>query len=372
MTPRSTRIAACLLALGCHASLCRADILIGQTAGFTGSAASGVAEMTAGARLYLDAVNAQGGVHGEKIQMLSMDDKFEPKLAATNARHLIKEKHVVALFLSRGTPHTQAMVPVLNEARVPLVGPSTGAMALHLPVQPYVFNVRAPYQREAEKAVHHLSTLGINRIVLMRQLDSFGEDAAKGAERAFASIKLQPVHVATFDRDKPDFAAAAKAAATAQAQAVLVIGSAGNVAKATHVLREAGSRAQVVTLSNNASSGFVRQLGGHARGTIVTQVFPNERSLAIPMIKEAKVLASAAGLIDVSPSAVEGFAAAKVLVEALKRCGPKPTPERLVAALNGMSRVDIGGMEISFGPEDHSGLTYADLSIIGSDGRFMR
>jgi ABC-type branched-subunit amino acid transport system substrate-binding protein len=328
--------------------------------------------MTAGARLYLDAVNAHGGVHGEKIQLLSMDDKFDPKLSAAHARTLIHEKRVLALFLSRGTPNTQAMVPVVTEAKVPLIGPSTGAMALHLPVQPYVFNVRAPYQREAEKAVHHLATLGLTRIVLLRQQDSFGEDAAVGAARAFTAARLKPVHLAAFDRDKPDFAATARAVAQADAQAVLVLGSAANVVKATQALRQAGAQAQVVTLSNNASSGFVRQLGPLARGTIVTQVFPNERSLAIPMIKEAKNLASAAGMADVSPSAVEGFAAAKVLVEALRRCGPRPTSERLVAALNAMSKVDIGGMEISFGPDDHSGLTYADLSIIAADGRFMR
>jgi ABC-type branched-subunit amino acid transport system substrate-binding protein len=372
MTARLPRTAACLIALAAWSGGCRADILIGQTAGFTGSAAAGVAEMTNGARLYLDAVNARGGINGEKIQLVSMDDKFEPKLAAANAKALIKDKKVVALFLSRGTPHTQAMLPVVTEAKVPLIGPSTGAMSLHLPVQPYVFNVRAPYQREAEKAVQHLATLGIRRMVVMRQLDSFGEDAALGAERGFALTKLKPVYMATFDRDKPEFGTAAKAARDAEAQAVLVIGSAGNVVKATEALRKAGCYAQVLTLSNNASSGFVRQLGPNARGTIVTQVFPNERSLAIPMIKEAKLLAAAAGQTDISPSAVEGFAAAKVLVEALKRSGPKPTSERLVAALNTMSKVDIGGMEISFGPDDHSGLSYADLSIIASDGRFMR
>jgi len=140
-----------------------AQILIGQTSGFSGPVAAGVKEVSDGAKLYLDAVNAKGGVNGQKIELVAMDDKFDPKLAAQNAKVLITEKNVVALFLSRGTPHTQAILPLLEQYKVPLIAPSTGAMALHKPVNPWVFNVRATYQREAEKAVQHLATVGTTR-----------------------------------------------------------------------------------------------------------------------------------------------------------------------------------------------------------------
>ncbi|NMS52615.1 ABC transporter substrate-binding protein, partial [Vibrio parahaemolyticus] len=120
--------------------------------GFTGPVAAGVKENTEGARLYLDAVNARGGVHGQKVELVSVDDKFDPKLTAELGRKLIVEQGVIALFLNRGTPHSQALMPLLKEHQIPLVAPSTGAMLLHQPVHPYIFNVRAPYQREAEKA----------------------------------------------------------------------------------------------------------------------------------------------------------------------------------------------------------------------------
>ncbi|MEO6016547.1 MAG: ABC transporter substrate-binding protein, partial [Polaromonas sp.] len=138
-----------------HAS--QAQILVGQTAGFTGPVAAGVKETTDGAKLYLDAVNAKGGVSGQKIELISLDDKFDPKLAAENARKLVEEKNVVALFLTRGTPHTEAVLPVIDKYGVPLIGPSSGAMVLHQPVKKHVFNVRATYQHEAEKAVTHLT-----------------------------------------------------------------------------------------------------------------------------------------------------------------------------------------------------------------------
>lgn len=356
-----------LMAVPAHAQL-----RIGQPSGFTGSVAAGVKENTDGAKLYFDAVNQRGGVHGQPIELVSMDDKFDPATTVEVARRLITQNGVLALFLNRGTPHAQALLPLLAEYRVPLVGPSTGAMALHEPVQPWVFNVRAPYQRETARAVKHLTSMGMTRIAILQTDDSFGADAAMGADQGFAAAALKPVLLQKFPREKPDFAELAAKVRHSDAQAVLFIGSSGSVASGVKALRAAGSGAQVVTLSNNASEGFIKLLGEHARGVIVTQVFPNERAMTYRLIKEAQELAKAKGLSGVSPAMMEGFAAAKVLVEGLRRAGPKPTSAGLRDALESLQKFDLGGLEISYGPHDHSGLDYADLSIIGSDGKFMR
>ena len=196
-------------------------------------------------------------------------------------------------------------------------------------------------------------------------------DGLVGAQKGLAAAKLQPVVLEKFERAKPDFAPLAAKAAKADAQAVLMIASGTSVVDGTNALRNAGSAAQVVTLSNNASSGFIKSLGANARGVIVTQVFPNERGANYPMVKEAQELAKAKGA-EVSPAMLEGFAAAKVLVEGLKRAGPKPDRAKIHAALETIRKFDIGGLEVSFTPEDHTGLDFADLSIIGTDGRFRR
>ena len=124
---------ACLLAALSLAA--QAQILVGQTAGFTGPVGAGVKETTEGAKLLIDAVNGRGGVHGQKIELISLDDRFDPKLAAENARKLIEEQNVAVMFLNRGTPHTEAIIPLLDQHGVPLIGPSTGAMVLHQPVR---------------------------------------------------------------------------------------------------------------------------------------------------------------------------------------------------------------------------------------------
>jgi ABC-type branched-subunit amino acid transport system substrate-binding protein len=349
-----------------------AQLRIGQPSGFTGSVAAGVKENTEGAKLYFDAVNARGGVNGQQIELISVDDKFDPKVTVEVSRELITERKVLALFLNRGTPHSQALLPLLAEYKVPLVAPSTGAMVLHEPVNPWVFNVRATYQREAARAIEHLASIGQNRIAIIETDDSFGADSAAGAMQGFAKVKLEPVLRQKTPRDKPDYSAVAAEIAKLQAHAVMVIASAGNTANAVKALRAAGSRAQVVTLSNNASEGFIKLLGEHARGVIVTQVFPNERSVSYGLIKEAQDLAKARGLDGVSPAMMEGYAGAKVLTEGLRRAGPNPTPQRLRDALESMSRYDLGGLTVSYSPTNHTGLDFADLSIIDASGRFRR
>ncbi len=362
-----------LLAVSLASSPAGAQLLIGQTAGFTGPVSAGVQDVTRGAKLYLDAVNAEGGVGGEKIELLSLDDRFDPKVSAENARTLIEQKGVIALFLTRGTPHTEAVLPLLDRHAVPLVGPSTGAMVLHAPLRKYVFNVRASYQREAEKAMGHLAGIGMQRIALLTVDDSFGNDALQGALRGLGRARLEPAMRATFDRSRPDFSRIAPEVARADAQGVLIVGTAQAVAEGIAAIRAAGSKAQLVTLSNNATPGFVAGLGPNAAGTIVTQVFPNERSVAVPMVKEAQALAKK-GLPDgeLSAAMLEGYASAKVLVEGLRRAGPRPTRATLQAALEGLRRFDLGGLEVGYSPTDHSGLDFADLSIVGADGKFRR
>ncbi|KQO27135.1 ABC transporter substrate-binding protein [Acidovorax sp. Leaf78] len=369
--PLAKRAALLALALGiAHAA--HAQILIGQTVGVTGSAAATVAESTQGAALYIDHVNARGGVGGQKVELVLLDDKFDPKLTLENTKTLIEQKNVVGLFMTRGTPHTQGIIPLLEQHGVALVGPSTGAIALHQPVSKYIFNVRAPYQREVEKAITHLNTLGIKRIGVVHVDDTFGADGLAGAQIGFKANNLEAAFVEKFDRAKPDYSAIAPRVAGKQPQAVIFIGTGAAVVDGIKALRGAGVTGQIVTLSNNASGGFVKALGEQARGVVVTQVFPSERSLNYAVIKEAMDLARAKNIADLTPAMVEGFVTAKVLVEGLKRAGPKPDRAKLQAGLEGIKKWDLGGLELSYSPTDHSGLDFSDLSIIGSDGRFKR
>ncbi|MDN3921992.1 ABC transporter substrate-binding protein [Roseateles violae] len=349
----------------------RADIKIGQTAAFTGPGASSVQEATEGARLYFDAFNAQGGLKGQRIELISLDDRYEPQLSAANTRNLI-EQGVVAMFLSRGTAPSQAIVPLLAEHRLALVAPSSGAMALREPANGYVFNLRASFQREAERAIRHLAGIGVKRLTIVQVNDEFGNDAGIGALRGLQALNMRASAHLRFDRNKPELAPLMQQVAKANIEAVLLIGPGYAVVEGINALRAAGSTAHVATLSNNASTEFVKALGDNARGVIVTQLFPYERSSATPLVREAQALAKARGKTELTPAQIEGFAAAKLLVEGLKRSAKDLSREGLLKALEGLQQFDLGGLELSFGPKQRGGLDFADVSIIGPDGKFWR
>jgi branched-chain amino acid transport system substrate-binding protein len=348
----------------------QAQILIGQTVAVTGQIAPTVKETALGASLYIDMVNSRGGIRGEKIEIITLDDKFEINLTLANAKTLIEQRQVVAMFMPRGTPHTQGIFSLLDQYGVPLIAPATGAKLMNDPVQPHVFNLRATYHREAEKAVHHLTSIGTVRIAILHVDDAFGIDGLEGTLKGLEAAKLKPVLVAKFARTNPDFSGVIPGLVSAKPQAVMVIGSGSAVVAGIRAAKASGVRAQFVTLSNNASDGFIKQLGADARGVMVAQVMPN--SYAYPLVKEANELAAARKISDVSPAMLEGFAAAKVLVEALRRTTGKPTRASVKAALNSMRKFDLGGLEINYSPTDHTGLKFSDLSIINESGKFMR
>ncbi|PTT89696.1 amino acid ABC transporter substrate-binding protein [Pelomonas sp. HMWF004] len=369
-TQFSRRLLAATLATAGLVSAAWADIMVGQTAGITGPVAASVKEVTQGAKIYFDSINASGGIHGQKLNLVSLDDKFDPKLSAVNAKKLI-DQGVIALFLTRGTPHSQAVLPLLAEHRIALVAPSTGAMVMHKPLNPWVFNVRASYQREAERAIEHLGMIGSTRIAIVQVDDAFGDDAATGALAGLAKAKQAAVAHEKYNRDKPDMGAVVSRVLAKSPQAVLFVGTGDAVAQGMKAVRAGGSTAQLVTLSNNASAGFIKDLGPTGHGVIVSQVFPNERSIAKTLIKEAQEGAKKARL-ELTPSMVEGYASAKVLVEGLMRAGPKASRQGLRDTLEGMKNVDLGGLELGYSAADHSGLDYVDLAIIDQSGRFRR
>ncbi len=352
-----------------------AQIRIGQTSALTGPASAAVNEINIGAKLYISAVNAEGGINGQKIELVSLDDNNKAPAAAQNATQLINDERVVALFLSRGTPQTQAILPLLAQGKVVLVAPSTGAMALHQPVNPWVFNVRASYQREAEAVVRHMGLTGLDKLALIHVNDSFGEDAIQGAMKVYKEANSKPGMVEAVDREKPNYAVLIPKLAELKPLGVLIIGSPTSVTAGIHAMRAAGLKATVATLSNNAAGGFIAGLGQEAGSVIVSQVFPSERRLAVPMIAEASRLAAAQKSPPLTPAMIEGFAAAKVLVAGLRRAERESktiTRQSLKRAFDSLERFDIGGLEITYSPNDHTGLDFADLSIIGPDGTFRR
>lgn len=359
-------------ALAAETGISPDKILIGQSAGFTGSVAGTVKELTAGAQLYFDHVNAKGGVHGRKIALESMDDGFDPKRSPEVFKKLIEEKKVFAMFLSRGTPTNEAAYPVLEAAKVPLVGPSTGAMSMYNPPRKYMFPVRASYQSETFKIVPQLVNMGINRIALLYVEDSFGKDGLAGVQQAMKEAKLEPVAVASHARGGTKVEEAVAAIGATDPQAVIMITLADAGVAFVKQMKASGKSPMFITLSNNSSNAFIKNLGTDGLGLAVSQVSPYPFSGSEAITRE--YLALLKGRQDLAPSysSMEGFIAAKVLVEGLRRAGKEPTREKLIAGLESMKQFDLGGLDVTYGPNLRLGTSYIDLTIISKTGKFIR
>ncbi|RDK10901.1 ABC transporter substrate-binding protein [Cupriavidus lacunae] len=354
-----------------EAGVTRNTIRIGQSAGVTGPVAGSVKEQIAGAQVYLRTVNASGGVAGRRIELVTYDDGFDAKRTPDNVRKLIDEDKVFALFMVRGTPQNESILPIIAAQKVPLVAPLTGAITLHRPVSRYVFNVRAKYQDEVARAINHLATSGMSRIGIFYANDGFGRDVLEGYSTALQARGVQPAATVNYARPMGDITQGVATMNKANPQAVLVIGSGSEAARIIRELRRAGSEAQFVTLSNNAADSFIRELGEDARGLIITQVVPGTNSSQMTLASEYRNLARQQG-VEPSNAGMEGFMSAKVLVEGLRRAGPDLTRERLVTALEGMRDYDLGGILISYSAARHTGSSFVEMSIVSSTGKLIR
>ncbi len=347
-------------------------ILIGQSAGFTGSVAGSVKEQTAGAKAYFDVVNARGGVHGRKIVLESMDDGFDPKRTPEVIRKLIEEKKVFALFLSRGTPTNEAALPVLEKYKVPLIGPSTGAMSMYEPPHKYLFPVRASYRSETFKVVDQLVSMGIRKIAVVYTDDSFGKDGLTGVQQAMKERNIAPVAVANHPRGTTKVEEAVATIAKAEPQAVIMTVLADAGVAFVKQMKKSGQSPLFMTLSNNSSNAFIKNLGEDGPGVAISQVSPYPFSATVPIVKEFQDAIGRNKDVGPSYASMEGFIASKVLVEGLKRAGPKPTREKLVAALESLNRFDLGGVDVTYGPGIRTGTRYIDITIISKTGHYVR
>ena len=373
MRKKSIVLALCALlplAAGAVVAADKAPFRIGNSGPSSGPNSASMLELLDGAKLCFDAVNAEGGIKGRTIELVQRDDNFEVPRTVKNVQSLIGEDRVDALLLVRGTPHNEAILPLIEREGVPLIGPSTGAQVLHKPVKRYVFNVRTDYQSEARKLASLLAALGKQRIVLVYVDDSFGADAAQGVLAGLTERRLQPVGEHKFARSGADMAKLAAAVKPQAPDAIVFIGAGQAVATGIEALRLQGVQAPVATVSNNASTGFVKALGTYANGVMVSQVFPDERIASVALTVEASRLANKRNL-QLTPAMMEGYAAAKVTVEALRRCPGTCNRGDLQRTLESLN-VDLGGVRLAYSPSDHTGIEFTDLSIIDRQGRFRR
>lgn len=350
------------------------DIVLGQSAPLSGSFAGQGTAYRDGALLFFNQINASGGINGRKIQLITLDDGYKAETAAENAKKLIEQENVLALFNFMFTNAIRGSMPVAVKAKVPYLSPYGGHPELFADKSGWVFTTRANFFDEAQYIVRHLHTVGISRVALVHYDSAAAKQLIEDLNKLLGEQNKKLMALGPMKLGSKDPAMAVKALADVDAQA-LIMGVSGDDAIA-FVKAYQGARKtampQVFTRSLVGSSQLVRDLGPAATGIAVTALTPNPFRQVVPVSREYT-----AALAKRDPNAkpdfieFEGYVAAKVFVEAARRAGRNLTRDSLANAYRSLSNYDAGGIVFSFGPNNTHGSKYVTLVMVGSNGRFV-
>lgn len=345
-----------------------AELVLGQSAPLSGPSAQLGRDYRDGALAWFSEVNRRGGIHGRRVRLVSLDDRYEPALTLRNTRQLIEGERAFVLFGYVGTPTVKVILPLVEKQRIPLVASLTGAQLLRTPFRPMVFNLRASYQAEIDRIVATLVRSGRHRIAVMHQQDAFGDDGLRASRIALARHGLRPVVVAGVQRNSTATDAAARLVQRAQPNGVVIISAYPSSAAFSRQLQALGSRAQLMNVSFVGTGALQDAMpGGLANGIGIAQVVPFPWDRRVPVVAQYQRLMRRQQVsARFGFTSLEGFLAARWLTAALQQTGSHPTRERLVNAFQQMRRVDLGGFLIELGPRDHQASDFVDLTFLGS------
>ncbi|WP_332741756.1 ABC transporter substrate-binding protein [Hydrogenophaga sp.] len=353
------------------AALTDTRIVLGQSAPFTGAAVQLGLQFHLGAQAYFDTVNAKGGVHGRTIEIKRLDDGYEPERCAANTRQLIADD-VFALFGYIGTPTSLAALPLATTAKVPFFAPFTGAQALREPFNRYAIHVRASYFDETAAIVRQITSTGIKKIAVFYQNDAYGKTGLDGVTRALTAMTIEPVALGTVERNTIEVAQAVKDIMAQKPEAIVQIGAYKAVATFVRQARRAGFNGNFYNVSFVGTQALIDELGAEARGVSVSQVMPFPYTPATLLSGEYLAAIKEKRGVEPNYSGMEGFVAAKVFTEGVRRAGRALTREGFINAVQGMQNVNLGGFPLDFGPAKHTGSRFVELTLLTEDGRIRR
>lgn len=348
------------------------DILIGASLPLSGpNAAAGNEGLTA-AKAAFETINAAGGIAGRKIQLIALDDEFSPSKAAENAKQL-EAKGVVALFNCWGTASCNAMMPIVNEAKLPLVTGIVGGGPMRTAPGRYAFNMRPTTDDEISRMVKQMQTIGQERIAVVYQDDPFGKSGLASAQTVLEKAKTKAVTEQALARDGSNADAVASALKAAQPNGIILIASPQATVAVIKQTRKSGAATQFYNLAAQANRKVVTDLGEHTSGVVFTTLVPSPWKNALAIVRDYQnAIQTATAKTDYSYLGLEVFINAKLLMEGLTQAGPKLSRENLVTALESMGEKNFGGgITIKYGPNDRDGSSYVGLTIVNKEGRFF-
>ena len=346
-------------------------IVFGQVAALKGPAQALGQGMRQGIVAAFEEANRAGGVSGRKLELMSTDDGYEPEKTIAATKKIITEDKVFALVGAVGTPTSKAGQPIATAAKVPFIGPFTGAEFLRNPFNRYVVNIRSSYFQETEAWIEHLTKdLGITKIAVLYQDDAFGLAGLEGTKKAMAKRNMTPVALGTFKRNTTAVKSALLDIMKGQPEAVVTVGPYKPIAVFIKLARQLKMDAVFIAISFVGSDSLAEELGSQGAGVVISQVVPSPWDRSLPV-----VVAYQAAIAAVEPNAkpgfvsLEGYLVGRLLIDALKRIPGEPSREALLDAIE-KAPFDLGGVALKFSAANNQGSNKVYFTILQPDRSF--
>lgn len=353
-----------------HAQTPSTPIVIGQTVVQSGPLAGLSRSPGNGVRALFQAVNAAGGVHGRPLELRQADDAYDDARAAGNVRAFASQG-AVAILMPIGTTPSIGALKAANEVRVPLIGPYSGAAPLRK-FSPYGFPVRIGFTEEYDRIVQHLFTIGIERIAFAYNDNPGARSAMESTRRSIEQRGRKMVADVAVRNDGSDAAERAHELAKERPGAVVLSTTTAVAAKFIAAYRASAVPAQFYSFSFLDGTQLQRSIAEDSKGVVVSQVVPYPWNAAMPLVAEYQAAMKKIGIAEFDYASFEGYINAKVLVEGLRRAGPKASPESLKAALESFGTLDLGGLAVRYGATEHAGLGFSELTMVRANGGYTR
>ena len=368
-------VVSALIVVSCSAGAAADDgvsldkILFGQVAALSGPAQALGQGMREGLLAAFEEINRAGGVGGRKLALKSVDDGYEPEKTIEATKKIIAEDKVFALVGSVGTPTSKAGQPIASAAKIPFIGPFTGAEFLRNPYNRYVVNIRSSYFQETEAWIEHLTKdLGISKIAILYQDDAFGLAGLEGVNRAMKKRNMALVAAGSFRRNTEAIKSALLDIMKAEPEAVVTVAPYKPVAKFIKLARQVKLNAVFVAISFVGSDALAKELAGEGDGVIVSQVVPFPRDKSLPVVASYQAaLAALDSKAQPNFVSLEGYLVGRLVVETLKRLPGEPTRENFLNAI-AMAPFDFGGVTLTYGPTKNQGSDQVYFTVLQADG----
>jgi ABC-type branched-subunit amino acid transport system substrate-binding protein len=347
-------------------------ILFGQAAALDGPSSALGQGMRQGILAAFTEINARGGVHGRKLELISRDDGYDPDRSVAETVKLIEQDKVFALIGAVGTPTTTVTVPIAKAKNVPFIGPFTGAGFLRSPDLHNVVNIRASYGAEAEAWIKHLTEdLHVRSIAIFYQDDSYGRDGLAGVKLALEKRGMELTAEGTFERNTRAVGSAMRTLKRAEPEAVVMVGTYGPCAEFIKLARKSGFNPIFVNISFVGASALAKELGPEGKGVVVSQVVPFPWDASVKVVADYQAAEKALDP-NLKPDfvALEGYLSGRLVAAALEIAGPNPTRANMLQLINDVGRFDISGDIITFGQKMYDAPAKIYLTVIQPDGTF--